>query len=55
MQVAPVTLHEHRGDNGVMLSMECPTPGARIYYEDTGSFPNVTSRVYEEPIRRAPR
>ena len=34
--------------------MECPTPGARIYYEDTGSFPNVTSRVYEEPIRYKP-
>jgi len=50
-QVAPVTLREHRGDSGVMLSMECPTPGARIYYEDSGGFPNVTSRVYEEPIR----
>ncbi|KAJ1491042.1 hypothetical protein T484DRAFT_1776081, partial [Baffinella frigidus] len=52
-QVAPVTLREHRGDSGVMLSMECPTPGARIYYEDSGGFPNVTSRVLTTLIVRA--
>lgn len=52
-QVRPVTLFERRGEDGVMLSMECPTPGATIYYDDTGAKPTVESKVYTEPIRRA--
>ena len=44
MQVAPVTLHEHRGDNGVMLSMECPTAGTED--GETRDLKHQTSSVY---------